>query len=278
MGLESAERQENMDERLSILLAGESWFSYSIHQKGFDSFQAATYTEGATDFLDGLRSAGHRIVYVPAHRIETEFPTDVGALRAFDVVILSDVGANTFLLTKDTFVHSRMVPNRLEAVRASVEQGGSLLMIGGYLSFAGIDGRARYGTSPIADVLPVEVLATDDRVEVPEGFLADVTEKDHPALAGVPTDWPPLLGYNRVRPKPNATVLVVRGQDPILVVGSFGAGRAAAFMSDLAPHWAPPEFIGWPGYGLLWESLLGWLAGKEVPIKEPVAATARDDG
>jgi uncharacterized membrane protein len=31
-------------------------------------------------------------------------------------------------------------------------------------------------------------------------------------------------------------------------------------MSDLAPHWAPPEFVTWAGYGRLWRSLLGWLA------------------
>jgi len=151
-----------------------------------------------------------------------------------------------------------------------------MLMIGGYMSFSGIDGKARYGVSPLADVLPVKMLASDDRVEIPEGFLAEVTEKDHPALAGVPTGWPPLLGYNRVRTKPDATVLVVRGEDPILVVGSVGRGRAAAFMSDLAPHWAPPEFIGWPGYGLLWTSLLGWLARGDVPSNRPVAATASE--
>lgn len=263
-----------MDGKLSILLAGESWFTYSVHQKGFDSFQTAEYTEGAAAFIDLLRTAGHRVVYVPAHRVDSEFPTDVAALRELDVVILSDVGANTFLLTRDTFVHSRIVPNRLEALRAYVEQGGSLLMIGGYMSFSGIDGRARYGVSPLADVLPVEMLATDDRVEIPEGFIAVVAEKDHPALTGVPTAWPRLLGYNRVRPKPGAVVLAARGEDPILVVGSFGAGRAAAFTSDLAPHWAPPEFIGWAGYALLWISLLGWLARKEVPSAGPVVATA----
>lgn len=28
----------------------------------------------------------------------------------------------------------------------------------------------------------------------------------------------------------------------------FGGGRTAAFASDLAPHWAPQEFLDWPGY------------------------------
>ena len=134
-------------------------------------------------------------------------------------------------------------------------------MIGGYMSFSGIGGRARYGTSPIADVLPVVLSDTDDRVEVPEGFVATVTATGHAALTDVPTPWPPLLGYNRFRAKDDSETLVRRGEDPILVVGGSGAGRTAAFASDLAPHWAPPEFVHWDGYSRLWLSLLAWLGG-----------------
>ena len=104
-------------------------------------------------------------------------------------------------------------------------------MIGGYMSFSGIGGRARYGTSPIADVLPVVLSDTDDRVEVPEGFVATVTATGHAALTDVPTPWPPLLGYNRFRAKDDSETLVRRGEDPILVVGGSGAGRTAAFAS-----------------------------------------------
>lgn len=38
-------------------------------------------------------------------------------------------------------------------------------MIGGYLSFTGIDGRARFGMSPLASVLPVTMLDRDDRIQ-----------------------------------------------------------------------------------------------------------------
>ena len=27
-----------------VLLAGESWFSYTVHQKGFDTFTTSEYT------------------------------------------------------------------------------------------------------------------------------------------------------------------------------------------------------------------------------------------
>ena len=43
-------------------------------------------------------------------------------------------------------------------------------MVGGYYSFQGINGGARYHGTPVEEVLPVEILPYDDRVEVPEGF------------------------------------------------------------------------------------------------------------
>jgi uncharacterized membrane protein len=249
-----------MPEALTVLLVGESWFTMSIHQKGFDTFQTADYTEGAGDFIAAVQGFGATVRYIPAHKVEADFPTDASGLEGVDVVVLSDVGANTFLLGKATFGRSEAVPNRLEALAAYVRGGGGLLMVGGYMSFSGIDGKARYGSSPLADVLPVTVADHDDRVEIPEGFLPEVVEPGHPGLAGVPVPWPRLLGYNRVVPKDGPSVLARRGDDPILVVGDHGSGRTAAFMSDLAPHWAPPEFVTWAGYGRLWRSLLGWLA------------------
>ena len=32
---------------------------------------------------------------------------------------------------------------------------------------------------------------------------------------------------------------------------------------ELAPHWAPPEFLDWPGYRVLWPNLIRWLAGAD---------------
>jgi uncharacterized membrane protein len=247
---------------LKILFAGESWFTYSVHQKGFDTFETAEYSEGATQFLEMLSAHDHAVTYVPAHRVDPDFPSNLEDLGRFDVTILSDVGANTFLLPKRTFTGSEKGANRLEVLREYVTSGGALLMIGGYMSFSGIGGRARYGTSPIAGVLPVDLSDTDDRIELPEGFEATVAMPDHPALAGVPVDWPSLLGYNRFRAKDDSITLVRRGADPILVVGESGAGRTAAFASDLAPHWAPPAFVDWDGYPTLWLSLLAWLGRK----------------
>jgi hypothetical protein len=58
---------------------------------------------------------------------------------------------------------------------------------------------------------------------------------------------PSLLGYNRLTGKSATQVLVRCAADPLLVVGSHGAGRSAAFASDCVPHWCPPPFMAWPG-------------------------------
>ena len=132
-------------------------------------------------------------------------------------------------------------------------------MIGGYLSFAGIEGKARYQRTPVEDALPVTISETDDRAEVPQGVVPEVLTPDHPVLAGLPGDWPALLGYNRVAPRDTASVLVTCGDDPLIAVGDYHDGRSAVFTSDCAPHWGPPAFLDWPGYGPLWSNLVAWL-------------------
>jgi uncharacterized membrane protein len=248
---------------VKALLVGESWFTFSLHQKGFDTFQTAEYHEGGTAFIESLVSHDINVAYVRAHEVSMQFPRTPEELMGVGVVILSDVGSNTFLLAPETFTSSRPAPNRLVLIRDYVAAGGSLLMVGGYMSFQGIDGRARYSSSPLAEVLPVDLLETDDRVEVPEGIHPQVVAKDHFVVDGLSTTWPQLLGYNRFRPKADALVVATIGKDPLLVLGTYGRGRVAAFASDIAPHWAPPEFMQWHGYGQLWSCLIRWLAQQE---------------
>jgi uncharacterized membrane protein len=247
--------------RARVLLVGESWITHTVHQKGFDAFATTEYTESAQEFVRGLREAGHRVTHVPAHQVDGRFPRTTEELAEYDTVVISDVGANTFLLTKETFAHSRITTNRLELLADYVMAGGGLIMVGGYLSFAGIDGRARFGASPLARVLPVEMLDCDDRVEVPEGVAVEVTQPDHPIVRDIDGAWPPLLGYNRVRARDETTTVARVGADPLLVVGEVEGGRSVAFTSDLAPHWAPPEFVAWSQYPRLWSAIVDWAAG-----------------
>ena len=244
-----------------ILLAGESWTSYTTHVKGFDAFYTATYEQGAERLVRALEKAGYQVDHLPGHLAATRFPFTQGELAAYNCVVLSDIGSNTLLLHPDTFARSERMPNRLMAIRDYVLGGGALLMVGGYMAFSGVDAKAKYGRTALAQVLPVTCLETDDLMEHPEGVTPRVVAP-HPALTGVPADWPWFLGYNRVLPRAGCQVAMEVEGDPFLAFGRFGKGRSAAFMSDCAPHWGPPGFMAWPGYDPLWAGVLAWLTEK----------------
>lgn len=233
-----------------------------IHQKGFDSFTTTEYVEGGQEYRAALESDGWTVEHMPAHTIESRFPADLAGLRAYDLVVISDVGANTFLLTRAVFGRSEQEANRLELIREYVLGGGGLLMVGGYLSFSGVEGKARYADSPLADVLPVEILRTDDRAERPEGVGVMVLDAEHDALGGVGTQWPKLLGYNRTVARHSATVLATVDGHPLVAVAEAGSGRTGVFTSDMSPHWAPPPFMEWAGYAPLWRGLSTWVASR----------------
>ncbi len=243
------------------LLLGESWTTHMIHQKGFDSFTTTEYVEGGLEYREALEAGDWEVTHLPAHTIEARFPTNPAQLQEFDLVVISDVGANTFLLTRAVFNGSASEPNRLELLRDYVLGGGGLLMVGGYLSFSGVEAKANYAHSPIAPLLPVETLEVDDRAERPEGATVKVLDADHPALGGVGSDWPALLGFNRTVPRASGTLLAEVDGYPLVAVAEAGAGRTGVFTSDMSPHWAPPPFMAWTGYAPLWRALSGWVAG-----------------
>ncbi len=247
-----------------VLLAGETWLTYGIHQKGFSAYTTGGYEVGSDDFVAALSEKGWEVEHISNHRATEAFPTSVAELEPYDVVILSDIGADTLLLHPDTFVRGERTPNRLHVVDEWVRSGGGLLMVGGYMSFAGFEGKGRYHATPIEDCLPVHIEGYDDRSERPEGVHPQVTTSGHPVLAGLDGAWPYFLGYNRLRAKDGAAVLLAVGDDPFLVVGERGDGRSAAFASDCSPHWGSPEFMVWDGYGVFWDQLLGWLAARDA--------------
>lgn len=247
-----------------VVVVGESWFTYAVHQKGFDAFYTSEYVEGGGEFLAALTGAGHEVTYIPSHQIHRQLPDTIDELRAIaDVVVISDVGANSFQLAPQTFGGSVPSVDKTELIRLFVASGGGLVMIGGYLTFTGIEGKGRWGSCPLAAALPVALSDHDDRVELPSGATPTVTA-DHPIIGDLPPRWPDLLGLNRVEPKPGSVLLATCRTHPLLVVGTYERGRSAAFTSDIAPHWAPPEFVRWAGYPVLFDRLVRWVAGEDV--------------
>lgn len=242
-----------------VLIAGESWMSYTTHVKGFDSFYTSVYEEGVEFIRNAIERGGYEVTYIPNHLAPTAFPFTMEELSQYDCVILSDIGSNTLLLPPQTFAKSERMPNRLQLIKEYVEAGGSFLMVGGYMSFSGVDGKTRYGQTPIQDILPVRCIPGDDRQERPEGVFPVTVNVGHEALQGLPTEWPPFLGYNQTEAIPQGEVLATIGGDPFIAVGSFGKGKSAVFTSDCAPHWGPPEFVNWEHYDQLWQGILNYL-------------------
>lgn len=221
----------------------------------------------AQRILDAWRkNPRYEVSYLTGWDALAKFPETPEALRAYDVVILSDVDSDSLVLyPTERSTRAPMGPNRLKSIRDYVWQGGALAMIGGYATFTGRHNAGNYHGTPVEEALPVECLAVDDdRMETPEGVTVEVRDLNHPVMRGI--EWSPspiFNGYNRLTLKRNAKVLAVlkETQDPLIVVWTFGKGRALAFASDIAPHWGA-GFQEWKFYEQFWKQALDWLAAR----------------
>jgi uncharacterized membrane protein len=246
-----------------ILLAGETFHVTSFAAKGYEVGASSRYSNGAERFIAALAASGIPVTQIGGERCEAEFPRDLDTLSNYSAVILSDVGALSLLYTPETRAGLRSV-NRLELLRQWVEQGGSLMMAGGYTSFQGMDGMALFHGTAVEECLPVACLPGPDGLEAPEGLDPIVVEADHPILKGILADMPYVLGMNRVVARDTSTTLihcVHRGAKlPLLAVRDYGAGRTLAWMTDIGPHWLSRDFLAWPGYDQLMPNIGRWLA------------------
>jgi len=253
---------------IKVLYAADCEMQVITVHKGLDNYTFSEWIDDSTWLRDVFTAAGDiECRHVKIYDVMPEFPTTLEEMRAFDVIILSDVGVNSLQLLP-SFRPPHAVPmgeNRLDNLRRFVESGGGLLMCGGYFSFSGYSGRAGFSGTPVEAVLPVLCeRGFDDRVEMTQGFAFGLTEggRSHPITQGLRWDDPYLLlGYNRVRAKPDAEVLATYEDDPQIVVAQIGKGRSMAFASDVAPHWAG-SFIHWPDYAEFWTRAMRWLAGQ----------------
>jgi len=252
-----------MKNQLSVLFVGESCIVHTIEFKGFDNFTSTRYNESAVIMKKVFEGEGHKFTHIPCHRVHLDFPAGLQQLNAFDAVLLSDVGSNTMLLHPDTSRFCKRTVNLLKLIKEYVENGGGFGMIGGYMTFQGMEAKGKYKDTCIEEILPVILLPYDDRVEIPEGVDLTIDPSSHVILNDLPSTWPYILGYNRLIPKENATVLVKNGKDPIITIGQYGKGRTLAYATDCAPHWASLELCQWEYYGKLWSNLVTWLANKK---------------
>jgi uncharacterized membrane protein len=247
-------------ENVKVLIVGESAFKIHTHFKGFASYETAYMSAGLDSFTNRFRKTPVSFEFMHNHDISLRFPFTTKAMRAYDVIVISDAPADSFLLHPDSLA-GEVMPNRLALIGDYVRGGGGFAMIGGWMSFGGFHGKAHYAYSPLAGLLPIEMDRNDDRMETPEGVHPEPRDAKHPVLAGLDREWPDLLGYNRFKATGGETLLSFRETgDPALVVDTIGKGRVACFASDLQPHWGSPRFQAWRSYTPFWVNLMRWLA------------------
>ena len=247
-----------------VLYVGDSEVVLNRYLVGADVIEQSYFNDNGRYFREAMASEDTvEVRHITPHGVATQFPSRLSQLKAYAVVIFSDVGYNSLIFypgLTPPYVYP-LGPDRIGMVREFVEEGGGFLMVGGYLSFAGLNGIARWGGTEIEALLPVSIARHDDRVEVVQGFRFDVVQPDHPIVAGLPwksADWT-LCGYNKLTLKPGATLVASYQDDPLIACWEHKGGRSAIFASDFAPHWAG-SFVHWPHYSAFWRQLVHWLA------------------
>lgn len=231
----------------------ETPFYYS--HKGLDIFNYGIWLKNA------LESTGvHQVESVSAWDFYNKLgPGDYEKiLDDFDVIIFSDVDSKLFQLSPSFFDRQKFgekpltFPDRIRLSIEALHQGVHFMFLGGWYSFTGEMGKGGWGRTRIREMLPVYCMEVEDLVESTEGFHLEALESWNSSQIDL-ADCPPILGYNQVRIKPEAQLLLRFGEtgDPALALGSYGAGRSLAFMSDPAPHWGL-NFVYWKSYARFW--------------------------
>jgi len=181
-------------------------------------------------------------------------------LDEYDVIIFSDVEAKNFQLEPSFFDRKKFgkqvltFPDRVRLTVDAVQDGKAMLFLGGWLSFTGEMGKGGWNRCRLKEILPVACLDWEDLIESTEGYMARVSAAGERAYSQVDfSSFPPILGYNQVRPRENCEVLLEVEQtgDPLVAFGEFGKGKVLAYMSDPAPHWGV-NFVFWEGYQQFW--------------------------
>ena len=253
-----------MNGKIKVLFAGEAIYISQAIFKGWNDFHLGSYCEHGGYFIRALEKADIDVTYLPTFRVQEEFPWTIEELRKYDAIAVSDVSSDSFMLSARCMEGIR-TPNRLKLIQQYVEEGGGYVMWGGYMSFTGLNGKGFYKNTPIAKILPVEMYATDDRQETPEGILPVIKLPNHPILRGIPKKWKGwFMTYNRLIPKEGAEVLGVfsdYNDDPYLVCGTYGKGRTVASAVDCAHHGAAPAFLEWEYSATIFTNVMKWATG-----------------
>ncbi len=177
------------------------------------------------------------------------FPDTPGRLMRYGCVVLGNVPMATLTVSQRDWL------------RGYVRDGGSLLLLGGPYGF----GNGEWQDSALLrEVLPVALNSYRDLRFVGEKAPAAL-EPSGPLAKGIgSTQRPVALWQHLVTPKPEATVHVTAGGQPVLVTGTYGKGRVAVITA--APLGEAPAgataFWEWAEWPTLMTALGKWLLGQ----------------
>jgi uncharacterized membrane protein len=250
-----------------ILYAGDSAIKAVLGLEGMEVFSLMDEVWDAGVHLQrALEQAGHSVTRMLSHQAYHHLPETAEQFGAYQVLILSDIGHDTILLYPGARRNAvPMGPNRMKEIVRYVQNGGGLFYVGGYFTYQGHNGQGRWYGTPVAKILPVEILPLpDDRIETPEGAHIRALRPNHPILEGLPLNSSPVfMGYNKTAPRAGADLLAVIGEDedPFLSCSKVGRGRVVALTSDCAPHWGS-DLVRWPYYQEFVNRVIRWLVGE----------------
>ncbi len=189
-----------------------------------------------------------------ARALRLYLPRTYEQLIEGNMMLLSDVRADTIL------------PKWLNWFTRSIEEDGmSLMMIGGILSFGGYSGSPSWEITSIGPLLPVGLI---------EQGLGDISWKpvvaapDDPLMTALPwSTCPHFGGYNKVTLKEGAKLLAEtndEGRNPFMVIWTVGTGLSFAFCTDWTPGWGV-DFREWEFYADFTVYSVYYGLGREVP-------------
>jgi len=154
------------------------------------------------------------------------------------------------LIIISDYPRRNLTNQNLESIEQFVRKGGNFLMIGGWESFTGL--QKEYTNTILRDVLPVDMLPSDDRINLAQGCVVLPAEDSHPVTENIDWSHPGIIGgYNQILPKKESKVilhgnhlsinnmkLTVNSEDvPLLIESKYFKGKTGALAFDLAPHW-----------------------------------------
>lgn len=174
------------------------------------------------------------------------------------------------------------------------EEGHAILVLGGYRSF----GPNGFGTTPLADTLPVVFSGPGDQEQSDESFTMDLTVQGqaHPIfqISGDRVSdlamWrqaAQLAGCSLVqRAKPGAVVLannpvVQVGEQPAVVMATqnYGAGKTMVVTADTTWKWSRVARLKGQSdalYARFWSQTVRWLTGRDLDDQQAPLVVSTD--